>query len=45
VDGQMVALNGNEQSVRGQFPGQGTTVQTGTSITAQVMNNQKIKVD
>jgi hypothetical protein len=45
VDGQMVALNGNEQSARGQFTGQGTTVQIVTSITAQVMNNQKIKVN
>lgn len=45
VDGQMVPLNGNELSVRGQFSNEGTTVQFATSITAQVMNNQKIKID
>jgi hypothetical protein len=45
VDGQMVPLNGNEQSIRGQFPGEGTSVAYATTITAQVMNNQKIKVD
>ena len=45
VDGQMIPLNGQEQSLRGQFTGQGTSVEAGTSITAFVMNDQKIKVD
>ena len=45
VDGQMVPLSGQEQSLRGQFSGQGTTVEVGTSITAYVMNDITIKVD
>ena len=45
VDGQMVPLSGQEQSLRGQFSGQGTAVETGTNITAYVMNNITIKVD
>jgi len=45
VDGQMVPLSGQEQSLRGQFTGQGATVEAGASITAFVMNDQKIKVD
>ena len=45
VDGQMVPLSGQEQTLRGQFTGQGTSAEAGTSITAFVMNDQKIKVD
>lgn len=45
VDGQMIPLIGQEQSVRGQFTGQGTNVESGTSITAYVMNDIKIKAD
>ncbi|MBV6441716.1 MAG: hypothetical protein EPGJADBJ_03404 [Saprospiraceae bacterium] len=45
VDGQMVPLSGQEESLRGQFTGQGTAVETGTSLTAYVMNEVKIKAD
>lgn len=45
VDGQMVPLSGHEQSLRGQFTGQGTSVEVGTSITAYVMNDITIKAD
>lgn len=45
VDGQMVPLNGNEQSIRGQFPGQDAAIESGTAITANATNNIEIKVD
>lgn len=45
VDGQMVPLNGNEQTIRGQFPGQDAAIETGTAITAHVMNTIEIKVE
>lgn len=45
VDGQMVPLSGQEESLRGQFTGQGTAVETGTSLTAYVMNEMTIKAD
>ncbi len=45
VDGQMIALSGQEQSLSGQFTGQGTSVEAGTSITGYVMNDIKIKAD
>ena len=45
VDGQMIPLNGNEQTIRGQFPGQDAAIENGTSITANVTNNIEIKVD
>ena len=45
VDGQMVPLSGQEESLRGQFTGQGTAVETGTSLTAFVMNEVIIKAD
>jgi hypothetical protein len=45
VDGQTIPLSGQEQSLRGQFSGQGTEIAPGTSITAYVINDQKIKVD
>lgn len=44
VDGQQVALNGNELSIKGQFSGQDASSQPGTTITATVMNDTKIKV-
>lgn len=44
VDGQMIPLNGNEQTIRGTFPGQSTAVETGTAITANVTNTVEIKV-
>ena len=45
VDGQMIALSGQEQSLRGQFTGQGTSVEAGASITGYVMNDVRVKVD
>jgi hypothetical protein len=45
VDGQMVPLNGNEQSIRGQFPNEPTSVQFGTSITSHVTNNIMIETN
>ena len=45
VDGQQVPLNGNEQSFKAQFTGQGSPADTGLSITAQVMNNIEIEVN
>ena len=45
VDGQMVALNGNEQTIPGAFPNQGAGFSPGTLITAQVMNETEIKVN
>ncbi len=44
VDGQQVALNGTEQIVRGQYPSQGTEINAGISITANVMNDIEIEV-
>ncbi|HMX40961.1 MAG TPA: hypothetical protein PK971_16300 [Saprospiraceae bacterium] len=44
VDGQQVALNGNELSIKGQFPGQSAGSLPGTTLTATVMNDTKIKV-
>ena len=43
VDGQQVALMGNEQSLRGEYPNQGTVINTGTSITATVTNDMNIE--
>ena len=45
VDGQQIPLNGNEQSFKAQFTGQGSPADTGLSITAQVMNNIEIEVN
>lgn len=45
VDGQMVPLNGNEQTLKGQFAGQEATIESGTAITAHVTNTIEIKVD
>lgn len=45
VDGQMIPLNGNEQTIRGQFAGQDAAIEFGTSITANVTNTIEIKVD
>ena len=41
----MIPLSGQEQSLRGQFTGQGTAVEAGTSITGFVMNDVRVKVD
>lgn len=45
VDGQMVPLNGNEQTIRGLNPGEGTSIEPGAHITAQVMNTIEIKTN
>lgn len=44
VDGQQVPLNGNELSIRGQYSRQDASSTPGTSITASVMNDMKIKI-
>ncbi|MEM9887824.1 MAG: hypothetical protein AAF849_18155 [Bacteroidota bacterium] len=44
VDGQQVSLNGTEQTLQGEFPNQGTLINIGTAITANVMNDTEIKV-
>ncbi len=45
VDGRQVPLDGDEQTFRGQFSGQGTIVEGGQTITARVMNNTPVKVN
>lgn len=45
VDGQTIPLNGNEQTIRGAFPGQGVSVEAGTTISAFVTNNVSIHHD
>jgi hypothetical protein len=45
VDGQMISLNGNEQTIQGAFPNQGAGFNPGAMITAQVMNTVEIKVN
>jgi hypothetical protein len=44
VDGQQIPLNGNELSIKGQFPGQAAMGDPGTSLTATVMNDTRIKI-
>ena len=44
VDGQMINLNGMEQTLTSKYKGQGITIATGTAITATVMNDIKIKL-
>ncbi len=44
VDGQQVPLMGNEQTLRGEYPNQGTVINTGTSITATVTNDMNIEI-
>lgn len=39
VDGQQIALDGNEQTFKGKFTGEGTTIDMGETITATVMND------
>ncbi|HMX40759.1 MAG TPA: hypothetical protein PKD78_10545 [Saprospiraceae bacterium] len=45
ADGQMIPLNGNEQTIKGQFPGQDASIEVGTAITAHVTNTVEIKID
>jgi|GEM_PF-703760 len=45
VDGQMLPLNGNEQTIRGTFPGQAASIDPGTAITAYIMNRVNIHHD
>lgn len=44
VDGQQVALNGNEMLTLGIYKGQGTKLQTGRTIISNVMNDMVIVV-
>jgi hypothetical protein len=43
VDGQQIYMNGMEQTIKGRFKGQAATIQTGTAISAYVMNDVKVK--
>ena len=45
VDGQQVALDGKEQTFKGQFSNQGTDANVGLAITSTVMNNITIKTN
>jgi hypothetical protein len=45
VDGRMAALEGDEQTIRGQFSGQSAVGNPGFLISARVTNNIEIKVD
>lgn len=44
IDGQMVALNSNEQTYKGLFPRESMVVHPGQGITATTMNNSPIRV-
>lgn len=45
VDGQQISLDGDEQIIKGDFPGQASTAKTGTIITATVRNDVEIKIN
>lgn len=45
VDGQQIVLNGDEQTYKGKFTGEGTYIMPGRTITAKIMNNYTIKVN
>ena len=45
VDGQTVALNGDEQTYRGVYPNEGTLIHPGYAISANVMNDMVIKAN
>lgn len=45
VDGQQIVLNGDEQTYKGKFTGEGTYVMPGRTITAKLMNNYTILLD
>ena len=42
ADGQIIALNGTEQTVKGRLPNQAVTAHIGTPLNAHVTNNCKI---
>ena len=42
VDGQLIALEGNEQILKGEFRGQAAVVHPGTMTDARIMNNEWI---
>ena len=44
ADGQQIVLNGDEQTYKGKFTGEGTFVLPGRTITAKVMNNYEIYI-
>jgi len=43
VDGQTITLNSTEQTIKGVYAGQGSTMQKGTMISANVMNDYEVK--
>lgn len=43
IDGQSVALNPTEQTIKGTYTGQGFTMNKGKMVTANVMNDYRIK--
>jgi hypothetical protein len=43
VDGQQVSMNGQEQQMKGYHKGQSAKIQTGTAISAYVMNDTEIR--
>lgn len=45
VDGQQIPLNGDEQTIKGDFPNQGTTGRIGKAISATVMNNMDVETN
>lgn len=44
VDGQQVNLAASEQTLKGKFSGEGSTIQSGTMISATVLNDTKVRV-
>ncbi len=44
VDGQQIELQGLEQTLRGRFSGEGSTIQSGTLLVANVQEDKKIRV-
>lgn len=44
VDGQQVILSTNPIDIQGQFPSQGGTIQVGTVVTSNVMNDTVIEL-
>lgn len=45
VDGQMIPLNGNEQTIKGQLPGQDASIEVSMAITAHITNTVEIRID
>jgi hypothetical protein len=45
VDGKMVSLIGSEQAIKGQFPGQDVSIESGVNMTSFVNNNTEVNID